>query len=75
MVHHPRTGWNLLMTGSDLLDGDTDTPVVSQRSESGSGILGVKEGRSTWLWSVVVVVLLSHMSVVGFSLAGRHDNV
>jgi hypothetical protein len=44
MVRHPRTGQNqnLLMTGVDLLNGDIGTPVVSQQSESGEGILGVK---------------------------------
>ena len=55
MVRHPSTGWNLLMAGVDRLDGGTGTPVVSQRSESGQGILGAKEGRGMWLWSAVVV--------------------
>ena len=45
--------------GVDLLDGVTGTSVVSQRSESGQGILGVKEGRGMRLWSTVVVVVLS----------------
>jgi hypothetical protein len=30
------------MGGADLLDGGTDTPAVSQRSEAGQGILCVK---------------------------------
>ena len=52
------------MAGADLLNGGTGTPAVLQRSESGQGILGAKEGRGMWLWSgVVVVVLSSHMSV------------
>ena len=59
MVHHPSTGWNLLMTGSDLLNGDTDKPAVLQRSESGQGILGAKESRGMWLWSTVVVEVRS----------------
>ncbi len=42
MVHHSNTGWNLLMTGFDLLDGGTGTSVVSQWSESGQGILGAE---------------------------------
>ena len=64
MVCHPSTGLNLLMSGTDLLDGDTVTPEVLQRSESGQGILGVKGGRGGMLlWSaVVMVVLSSHMS-------------
>ena len=57
------------MTGDDRLDGDTDTPVVPQRSESGQGILGVKTGRGMLLLYVVVVqVLSSHMSVGEYSL-------
>jgi hypothetical protein len=76
MVRHPRTGQNLLMSGTDRLNGDTDTPTVSQRSESGQGILGVTEGRGVWVWSsVVLVVLSSYMSAGDFSLAGRRDNV
>jgi hypothetical protein len=51
MVRHPSTGQNLLMSGSDRLNGDTDTTEVSQRSESGQGILGVQEGRGMWVWS------------------------
>jgi hypothetical protein len=42
MVRHPRTGQNLLMEDTDLLNGDTDTP-VSQLSEGGQGIMCVKE--------------------------------
>ena len=43
-------GWSvtrrryLLMTGTDLLGGDTDTPVVSRRSESEQGRLCVTGG-------------------------------
>ncbi len=34
---------HLLMTVTDLLDGGTDTPDISQRSEVGRGILCSKE--------------------------------
>ena len=50
MFRHPITGWNLLMSGVDLLDGDTGTPTVSQQSESGQGLLCVKEGHKTANW-------------------------
>ena len=56
MVHHSNTGWNLLMTGFDLLDGGTGTSVVSQWSESGQGILGSEryhsgqnQGKEYWV--------------------------
>ena len=63
------------MAGADLLEAPTGT-AVAQRSEAGQGILGVKEGKGMWVWSVVVLVVLSsRMSVGGCSLAGRHDNV
>ena len=46
---------NLLMTGTDLLDGGTDTTTVSQRSEEGQGILCVKEGIGKYdMWYGVV---------------------
>ena len=66
--NHLRVGQNLLMAGADL-SGGTGTPAVSQRSESGQGILGAKEGRG------IVAVLSSRMSAGGCSLAGRRDNV
>jgi hypothetical protein len=44
MVRHPSTGQNLLMSGTDRLNGGTDTPTISQRSESGQVILDSKEG-------------------------------
>jgi hypothetical protein len=76
MVHHPRMGQNLLMTGGDRLNGGTGTPPVSQRSESGEGILGAKEGRGMWVWSAVVLAVLSSlMSAGGCSLTGHRDNV
>ena len=54
------------MVGTDRLTGDTVTPPVSQRSESGQGILGVKTGTGILLWSAVVVsVLSSRMSAGG----------
>jgi hypothetical protein len=77
MVRHPSTGWNLLMAGADLLDEGTGTPAVSQRSESGQGILGAKAGRGGMLlWSAMVMaVLSSRMSAGGCSLARRRDDV
>ena len=57
------------MTGTDLLNGDTDTSPVSQRSESGQGILVATGGRG------IVVVLSSHMSAGDYSLARHRDNV
>ena len=57
------------MAGADLLNGGTGTPAVSQRSESGQGILGAKEGKG------IVAVLSSRMSAGGYSLAHCHDNV
>ena len=75
MVRHPITGQNMLMTGDDLLDAPTGT-AVAQRSETGQGILGAKEGKGMWVWSAVVLaVLSSRMSAGGCSLAGRRDNV
>jgi hypothetical protein len=75
MVHHPYTGQNLLMVGTDLLDEPTGTVIV-QRSETGQGILGVKDGKGMWVWSVMVLVVLSsRMSTTDCSLAGHRDNV
>jgi hypothetical protein len=75
MVLHPITGQNLLMEEADLLDAPTGT-VVAQRSERGQGILGGKEGKGMWVWSTMVLaVLSSRMSVGGCSLTGRRDNV
>ncbi len=75
MVLHPSTGQNLLMAGADLLDAPTGT-AVAQRSEAGQGILGAKEGKGMWVWSAMVLaVLSSRMSAGGCSLAGRRDNV
>ena len=63
------------MAGADLLDAPTGT-AVAQRSETGQGILGAKEGKGMWVWSAVVLaVLSSRMSAGGCSLAGRRDNV
>ena len=62
------------MAGTDLLDTPTDT-VVAQRSETGQGILGAKVGKGMWVWSAVVLeVLSSRMSAGGCSLTGRRDN-
>jgi hypothetical protein len=75
MVCHPSTGQNLLMEGADLLKVPTGT-AVAQQSETGLGILGAEEGKGMWVWSAVVLaVLSSRMSAGGCSLAGRRDNV
>ena len=64
-----------MMTGADLLDAPTGTAVVTW-SETGQRILGAKEGKGMWVWSAVVLaVLSSRMSAGGCSLAGRRDNV
>ena len=62
-----RAGQNLVMTGADSLGGDTDTSVVSQRSEEGPGILGVKTGTGKYhiLYVVVFVEVLSPLRSVG----------
>ena len=75
MVRHPNTGLNLLMTGTDRLDGGTGTPGVSQRSEAGRGKLVAKTGRGKYdMWyDWVVKALLSSCMSVGRSLAERHD--
>ena len=55
IVRHPSTGLNLQMEGTDLLDGDTGTPTVSQRSESGYGILSAEEDIGKYdMWYDVV---------------------
>jgi hypothetical protein len=48
------------MSGTDLLDGGTDTPVILQWSESGRGILCVKEdiGKYDMLYGVVCKVVI-----------------
>jgi hypothetical protein len=75
IVRHPSTGQNLLMSGADLLEAPTGTS-VAQRSEAGQGILGVKEGKGMWVWSAVLLaVLSSRMSAGGCPLAGCRDNV
>ena len=56
----------LLMEGDDRLGGGTDTPVVSQRSEVGEGILGIEGGRGKydmWYDWVVKSIVSSFMSV------------
>ncbi len=65
----------LLMEGTDCLGGGTDTPVVSQRSEAGQGILGNKVGRGKydmWYDWVTKAIVTSCMSV-GIPLAERLD--
>ncbi len=63
---HPSVGQNLVMAGADRL--------VSQRSESGQGILAAKSGRGKydWLYDVVCKAVMSFMSA-GCSLAVRRD--
>jgi hypothetical protein len=63
--NHPRVGQNLLMARADRLDGDTGTTVVSQRSESGLGILAAKAGRGKYdvLYDMVWKDVVSFMSV------------
>ena len=65
----------LLMTGTDRLRGDTDTPVVSQRSEVGQGILGIKAGRGKYdMWyDWVVKALVSSCMSVGRPLTEHLD--
>jgi hypothetical protein len=60
MVRHSSTGQNLLMTGADLLNGDTDT-AISQRSEAGRGIMCDKEdtGKYDVLYDVVCKDVIS----------------
>ena len=74
----------LLMAGTDLLDTPTDT-VVAQRSETGQGILGAKEGKGMWVWSAVVLAVLSSRMSAGAITAiflyltshqhGRRDSI
>ena len=47
------------MSGDDRLGGDTDTPVVSQRSEPGQGILSVKTDILGGKYNVVFEGVLS----------------
>jgi hypothetical protein len=58
------------MAGADRLGGGTGTPVVSQRSEAGQGILVAKSGRGKYdvLYDVVCKAVMSFMSS-GCSLA------
>jgi hypothetical protein len=75
MSRHPNTGQNLLMSGTDLLNGGTGT-VVSQLSESGQGIMCTKEGIGKYdMWyGVVCKTVMSWTSSV-FSLGGGRDTV
>jgi hypothetical protein len=53
--NHPRVGQNLLIGGDDLLGGYTCTPPVSQRSESGNGIMGAKTGNGMLLCMLFIM--------------------
>ena len=66
MVRHPSTGQNLLMAGDDLLDAPTGTAVATW-SETGQGILGTKEDKGMWVWSAVVLAVLSSRMSAGGS--------
>jgi hypothetical protein len=66
----------LLMTGTDLLDGDIDTPPVSRRSEPGQRILCVKEdhrGKHVMWYGVVCKTVTSSCGSDGCSLGGGRD--
>ena len=64
------------MGGADLLDGDTDTPAVSQRSEAGQGILCAKEGTGKYdMWYGEVCKDAMSCTSTVFSLAGGRDTV
>jgi hypothetical protein len=54
-----RTRDRTWMTGTDLLDGDTVTPAVSQRSEVGKGLLCSKEDIGIMTCGIVWYVRLS----------------
>ena len=66
-----------MMTGADLLDGDTGTTAVSQRSEEGQRILCVKEDMSKYVmwYGVVCKTVMSSCMSVDYSLAGGRDTV
>ena len=68
-----------VMSGYDRLGGDTVTTVVSQRSESGQGILGTKTGRGKYdmLYDVVYKVVMSSMSCIsaGCSVTEHRDTL
>jgi hypothetical protein len=67
----------LLMSGADLLDGDTDTSTVSQGSEVGQWILCNKEdiGKYDIWYGVVCKDIMSFCMSAGWSLAGGRDTV
>jgi hypothetical protein len=63
------------MTGTDLLNGDTDT-VESQLSETGQGIMCAKEGIGKYdMWYGVVCKAVMSCTSAVFSLAGGRDTV
>ncbi len=75
MFLHPITGQNLLMSGTDLLNGVTDT-TVSQLSDTGQGIMCVKEGIGKYdMWYGVVCNPVMSCTSVVFSLVGGRDTV
>jgi hypothetical protein len=69
MVRHPNTGQNLVMTGADLLNRGTVTP-VSQPSEAEQGIKFAKEGIGKYdMWYGVVCKAVMSCTSAVFSLA------
>ena len=65
----------LMMTGTDRLGRGTVTPVVSQRSEVGQGVLGRKSGRGKYdMWyDWVVKEFVSSCMSVGRPLSEHLD--
>ena len=59
------------MAGADRLGGVTGTPVVSQRSETGQGILVVKSGRGKYDVLYDVVCKTVNVTHVGRLILGR----
>ena len=55
MHNHPKVGLNLLMAWDDRLIGGAGTPTVSQRAETGQGIMGGKgsKGKCDMLYDAV----------------------
>jgi hypothetical protein len=72
MVCHPNTELNLLIEGTDLLDG-AQTSTTSQRPERGRGILCVKEGIGKYDMWYGVVCKFSSNSNFSFSLSFQRD--
>ena len=61
----------ILMTGTDLLGGDTGTPPVSRQSEEEQGMMCLKE----CMYGVVCKSFMWSFMTVGCSLPEGHDKV